>query len=699
MPTQTLFVELFPIITDQIPPLTAYTLVGGGAFIGGKFAYHLNQTMIGFWLWADEHLLTDAPLTAVELQITMDILREQQPDVYDSAIDIEEDGAWQPSAMALARYVVWRQARELESLLAEAVAQPSIIIGRARLERLVRLEPWVVGKGPALSIRLQSQLIADTTLADYLATIAKPKDALGLWVKDNSSTLVGEVSALMGPLSEQRARLLELVKRKSTRDYLQAAPDDEPVVRVQANDRIYDYPSGMLSPVIRARSNEDFTRWGLSATTARAALRISPSSRAQYIRAAADILKARGIIANAYNSRSHPNLFHQQAPEVELVFGDGRARPYRADTLGDDFMRGGVYWRHSRYQEAPIHIASINALDEPIDDFMTALQRQLERTFGYRIVLIKERKVRVLNEKNIESAVRVVEKESPHIILAFLPDAFEEEEEADAAYAHLKSLALGKGIASHIIRRHAMHHPPAMASIIMALLGKTGSVPFALAVPLDYADAIVGLDMVREVKKDHDRLVTMARIYNHDGQLVRYIVHEIEVDSGAPIPLIVMQTVFPITLFTQKRVVIHKLGPLADAERGALARWADVLKSAFYLVELWTHPSPPRLYALEAGKIMGPAWGSAFLLSEREALLTTTTVGDTATPRPLWIRTDASLTIEQAMHSVLMGTILYYGLAHPSKLPVTVQYADALAGWLAKGLLPAHGEGDVPFWL
>lgn len=698
MPTDVLFTELFPIQTDAIPPLTAYALSDRGPFLGGKLAYYLGQTVGGIWFWADERLVTDTPVTAVELNITRDILREQQPNVYGGLGDIEEDSAWRPSALALARYVVWRVTRDLEALLMEAVAKPPAVIGSAHIERSVRLEAWVAGAGPALSIGVQSQLVVDSPLSDYVAGLDKPKAAIGMWAKDRTSGFAGEVVALVGRLGEHRARLMALTKRDAMRDYLRDAPDDEWVARLQAGERSYDYPCGVLTPIIRAHSDEDFRMWGLPAEAARAALRLSPPARARYIRAASDVLKARGFIGNAYNSRTHPHLFYQRSLDVELVFGDGRARPYRPETLGEDFMRGGVYWRHPRYADSPIRIASINTLDEPIDDFMTALQRQLERTFGYSIVLIKERKVRVLNEKNLESAVRVVEKETPHILLAFLPDASDDEEALDRAYVQLKSLSLGRGMASHIIRRHTMHNPAAMASIIMALLGKTGSVPFALAEPLAYADALVGLDMVREAKKDHDRLVTMARIYNHDGQLARYIAHEVEVDSGAPIPLIAMQTVFPLEIFAQKRVVIHKLGALSEAERGAVMRWATVLKAAFYLVELGTRPTP-RLYQLEGGKISGPPWGSALLLGEREALLATAGAGKAATPRPLWVRGDGHLALEHALHSVLVGTILHYGMAWPAKLPVTVQSADDLGGWLVRGLLPAQGEGDIPFWL
>jgi hypothetical protein len=66
---------------------------------------------------------------------------------------------------------------------------------------------------------------------------------------------------------------------------------------------------------------------------------------------------------------------------------------------------------------------------------------------------------------------------------------------------------------------------------------------------------------------------------------------------------------------------------------------------------------------------------------------------------PLYVRTTLPLTIEEALHSALVWTLLHYGAFAPRRLPVTVQFGDVIGQWLAKGALPEAKDGTVPFWL
>jgi argonaute-like protein implicated in RNA metabolism and viral defense len=87
-------------------------------------------------------------------------------------------------------------------------------------------------------------------------------------------------------------------------------------------------------------------------------------------------------------------------------------------------------------------------------------------------------------------------------------------------------------------------------------------------------------------------------------------------------------------------------------------------------------------------------------LNDFEALIVSSVPTDNRTPEPLHIRVPLkNVPVDLAVYSVLAWTLLHYGIPGLPKLPVTIQHADDLAQWLARGMLPDKTEGDVPFWL
>src|SRR5262245_27643072 len=109
MPESQLFVEMFPVAPDVLPPLTAYILFvkeGDPLLLGGKLAYQLRLSLQGLWVWAGERLLTVTPPNPVELLMALDHLRESHPKVFGTLDGIEEDYAWQSTPQKLAEIVV-----------------------------------------------------------------------------------------------------------------------------------------------------------------------------------------------------------------------------------------------------------------------------------------------------------------------------------------------------------------------------------------------------------------------------------------------------------------------------------------------------------------------------------------------------------------------------------------------------------------
>jgi len=650
---QPLFIELFPIQSGRLPGLTAYHITP--AHLGGMLAARFKKAFGGDWLWLDAYLFTDSPAASIQIEMLLDGLREQDPKALADFQAIDEVVDAQPNAHIQAQFVYHTQIYPLEAQIKQVLlsGQADVQNGSVILQHTIQAQGC--HETPVISIGVQPRLLYQGTLEQYLAE-NKKNDAVGLRAYHPGSNVLAEIS-------------------KINDDGVLLSGFDIP------------FPAAELCLALR---REDLEAFEIPAAQAAKAMFMSPKKRADWVKKISDVLKENGIIAAAYNSRAQAPWFDRVDFEPSVVYGENRAFLFDPPKMAERFLKGGVYGHHPRFADAPVKIAAINTLDDKIDDFMEAMRRQLERTFGFAIDLIRERKVRVLSEKNLQSAVRAVEKEDPHIVLAFFPDA-----EARQYAAYLKSLVMGKGIASHVITEKIMNNPDAMTQVIMHLLGKTGNTLYALAEPLEYTHFVVGLDMVRESYRDFDRITAMARLYQNDGVFLRYILHQEEIDPGAPIPLVV---IFPEEVFADKRAVIHRLGHFAPAELDSLHRWGQVLRASLFPVEIIPE-DVPRLYSLEGG-ISQPPWGSIFRLNPHESILTTTYPDAKVMLDPLLIRTPLEgLAIESAVYSVLAWTLLHTVGEHSARLPLTIYNADQMAYWLSKGTLPTQPEGDMPFWL
>ena len=689
-----LFLELFPLETDRIPALVAYrpryTGKGSAKQIKGLIA-RLRKAFPGNWLWVEGLIITDVSLSPIQLDIHTDLMREQAPDIYGSLEALEEQDGWKPSAMVQLNWVLQIQAGDLEEALRELLNKEAIKGQIATIERDYLLQPFIVDNIAALAISVISYARSNLSVQGWIDAGEKPDSMVGLPIRYQGYQ--ARITEIIGKLGKRRReRMLAENSSPALQSILSNAPDDERIVRIQLDEDFLEVPASTLSIELQAA---EMLRFGINPAQIAPFLQLNAEKRAKTIRTLADRLRERGIIKRAFNERTHPQYFTTLDFVPNLVYEGRKVMPYQPRTLANDFYRGRSYRQHPRFAHEAIRIAAINFLsDNIVDDFLEAMRRELERHYGFTIELIRERKIRVISAKNIEAAVRTVEKEAPHIILAFLPDLAEMHQEDEPYYAALKLLTLGKGIASHPVYESAIHDPDAMALLIMALLAKTGSTPFVLAEPLEYADYVVGLDMLREQLSKGDRLTGINRIYKRDGEFLRYIIDTIELDTDDPVPFVIMQKLFPMDLFEGKRVIVHHDGAYSAELLHLLRRWGDVLRTSFYPVEVLRGPVPA-MYNFDGGQIKAADWGSLFLVNAEESL-----VVSGANLAPLYVRSQAhTLAVEYAVYSVLAWTLLHYSSAQPARLPVTLQYASDMQTWLTRGMLPQQLEGDIPFWL
>ena len=190
----------------------------------------------------------------------------------------------------------------------------------------------------------------------------------------------------------------------------------------------------------------------------------------------------------------------------------------------------------------------------------------------------------------------------------------------------------------------------------------------------------------------------MARIYFTNGELLRYSIRDAKLE-GEIIPSHVLQDIFPLNEFAGKKIIIHRDGKLPEKEKAALEKWGREIGSEFYFVEI-IKTGNPRIYDSSAKTLKAPK-GSIFKLSDTEAFLVSSKFPDTfpATPQPVRVCTHPPFPLNQALHSVLMLTLLHYGSVRPPRLPVTTYYADKISNMASQGLQPKSADGTIPFWL
>lgn len=701
MPEHDLLIELFPVESGRAPDLTAYAVTftdeATAQRLGDTLARRMTRSFPGRWVWSNFRLITDTPASPAQLNISLDVLRNDYAERYGNLQTVEEDTAWSMTPRALADFVVKGVLKPLRSEMRDVLSSKGARIRNGYVLREPDVRPWITGNQATLSISIESHLLHDRNLQQVLASMDDSGEGVGLAVMvRTAASTPGTVTRIVGHLGDERERLVAQTDSKGLKRYLQHADDSEFVVQMQTDSGTLDeYPASALRVVIRQDMPEDYTRFDVRMDAAARALALPAAEQVRLVQMVSGILKKKGIIGNAFNSRTDPAYFAAMDFMPGLEFANGRSRPFNPKQLVDDFTQNGVNRVHERFEAAPVRMALINTLDSSlVADFTEAMRRQIENTFGFQFEIARERSVRVVSETNIASAVRAVEKENPDVVLAFFPD----DAGKSAVYAdYLKSLTLGKGIASQAVYERTIHDPEEMPAVVMGLLAKTGNVPYALAEPLEYADVVVGLDLVREALSWGDRVVALARIYRADGSFYCYRMDDIELDSGDAVPFVVLQHLFPEEIFGGRRVIVHHDGTLPDDILHKMSRWADILRADFYPVEI-LRQMVPRLYGLSDG-VQPPPWGSIFQLNDRETFAVSAVPGLDVQARPLHVRVpDGSLPIEQAVYSVLAWTLLHY-TPQPQPLPVTIKHADDMAQWLARGMFPEKKEGHVPFWL
>lgn len=712
--TPTLITELFDIVPENLPALSAYdvTVRGSNNLVrsGRKLADRLMRRFGGHWVWTDDVIVTDAPQSTEALDQAIREIRIQEAETFKDLSGISLITDWKATARAQADFVAQGLFFDIGNEVQEALQPPVNLDGKATVEREFDVRGWVVDDKPAVSIAIESRVIFRDDLKTYMSRLSSPDDVVGLYVADkvrfdNGTFMKGEIMNIAGKLDEDidRQALIDVAKRDGSKEIIQSAAQGEIVVMVGHNE--YEYVISALRIIVFPKY---YKRFGIDTRKAQKATWITPAARATLVSKVSGIARERGLIGDTYTSKREDARFYSANkfyydPTVRL--GNNRTVEYKGgSSLLNALGRHGLYDRVSNVGtvDVPLNIGVLNASRNSFDEAQKALENQL-KTVGFVRTAFQIVTTQGTSRIDFERAINELQASEPHIIVAVIPDSDSRDEDEWGPYYDFKSLMMGMGMPSQVIDAKTLNNtrglPYVMQNIAFGMLAKMGNIPYVLANPMDYADIVVGIDIARKRNKSgvgSQNAAAIAQVYHQGGQfdLCRVVETPLE---GETVPAKVLRSLFPLNEFQGKRVIIHRDGPFRGEEIDIIQEHVTALNSEAFFVEVIKSGSP-RLYLSNNGQVQAPGIGTAFLLSDTEAFLVASE-SSTATPQPLQIRTREPFTIGKALHSVLMLTLMHYGSLRRPRAPITIHYSDRIGYLALRGVKPAGGVSTDMYWL
>lgn len=714
--TNRYFAEVFHVNAKALPAMSAYQLGVRGSEeptrIGRKLADRLMRTFGGHWVWTDGMVVTEHPQLSEVLENALRSIRTKEKDAFKDLVTIIQSTAWIPSAQAQADFVAQGLLGAISAKMREAL-QPAIDLnGRAVVERDVDIRGWVAKGAPVISLSIDSRVIYRDDLKTYSTKMSNPADLVGIYVMDklaleNGRFYKGEILEVVGRLDIEvpRQHLLDIAQRASSKNLIEKADSGELVVRVGHGE--YEYLISALRIVVFTKH---YKRFGINTRDAQKNTWIAPSLRFELVEKVAAIARATGLIGDALTS-SDRVFFESKAYKYDpsITLGNAQGQPGIVQYQGggnllNSLQRHGLYQRiiQAGILDEPLRIGVINASQQPLDSAKATLLEQL-KILGYVRVHFEEVAVRGTSRVDFERVLNQLSPSSPHLVLAIIPDSDSLDEDDWGPYFDFKSLTMNMGIPSQVIDRDTLKNAKGlqyvMQNVAFGISAKLGNVPYILANGLDYADYVVGIDIARKRRNNGQgslNAAAISQVFQKTGQFARCQVVETPLE-GETVPAKILRSLFPLSEYEGRKVVIHRDGLFRGNEVQMLEAHLQSIGAEGFFVEI-IKSGAPRLYGKHYQTIEAPDIGTALMLSETEAFLVASS-SSTATPQPLHIRTRAPFTIGKALHSALMLTLMHYGSLRRPKLPITIHYSDKIGYLALRGVKPMGGVSNEMYWL
>jgi hypothetical protein len=692
--------EIFPITVERLPPLSGFRLIFAGSpgdqtalrrRFGGRLAHRLNQILPGTWVWAGDRVVTDTPVAPVRILMA---LTEDTRSLATTALEsVEEEYNFLPSPALIADWVSRGPVAALDTALIDSLQTYARDIPGGRVQPDYRVQSWVIRGQPALSLSVTLQVTTSRALHIHSAELSNMQQMIGLHVWEPITRRLGEIIGVTGTVGEQRQRMMEAAGNDTLREQIRAAPADYLVLQVMVGQQTYETLSGSVQIVVTPDLGAQFD---ISASELSRALNPAPAERAGMVKHLADTVKSAGLIGDAFSTRSLPEAFSAVEPALSVRFANGSTRAVAFSALPGQFKRaGGAVGRDAITASVGVRVALINAIGGDVDDFVEAMRRDAQRTSSIAVDIVRERRMRVTSQSNLEAAMRLLVKESIDVLLVFLPLAAGTEHdlsEHDTVFE-----AVSRGVGCIVITESDMNQPEAMPALLMGLLARAGHIPYVLDEPLQGIDRVVGLQLARVRQREQDIWHGFSRIFRADGHFLEARVFTANTDRGQDPPLTMMQALLPDAQLRRKRPLIHLDGRYRREALRSLGAWEDETENSVSLVEV-SQRNVPYLYAVAKG-VTTPEWGTQMQLSDEETLVYTGAEQAGGLAMPLAIRSEPPLARMQAVQSVISFCWLRYGSAGLPSEPVSLLHGDLVLAGLERGTLHVTGPVTKPFWI
>jgi len=705
------FAELYVVNESSLPTLFAWKPVINSAetqSVGWKMTYRLRYIYGGHWIWAEERLVTDKQVTDKQMQDALEEFWEEQDSDFSKVVNIQRDEYWQPLVITLSEFIANGLANDQKNTILENLRNYDREIANARVEREYYIRGWDMNGNPVISISIFSSIKSTVNFPQEVQRLneADQDRVLGLFVRDTTSDMKGEIVGVVGRLPEHRSRLVKLTTRPEMRKRIQEAPDSDLVVKIKSGNNEYDYITSVLEIVIRTK---DYKRLKIDGQKAIKTLQIESRLRSKMVQEIANILaKRRYIYPEPVSDVEQPEYFVSLSSlgvSNSVRLGDDHICQADAKIIMKELKKHPMHRKATSLEDnSPLKIGVLNFIGEDtrIRDYLFDISSKLH-DIGFKIeFMTNAERPNPNSQYEIESSIDKLANEAPNIIIAFASgsptDA--DDEEDDSLYNMVKAYTIKQDIQSQFIYERTLDNSYAIANIVLGIVAKTGNIPYVLDQPLHYTDIVAGIDVARIATKRRSGSISIpaiTRIYTNDGDFMRYILSESPIE-GETLPKATLRRLFPANLFAERRVLVHRDGPFRGNEVEHLYEWGDEIGTNFQLVEVIKSGSP-RVYTNHLS-VERPNKGDGVKFNSYEAIIVSSLPPHKdSSPRPLHVRTDGKLTIEEALHSILSLTLMHYGSSLQPRLPVTIHYSDRIGYLALQGIKPNSTEGTNPYWL
>jgi len=563
--------------------------------------------------------------------------------------------------------------------------------GDLRLERKWWAKGIVIDEQAYLAIELSSSI---RTLRPLNSYELKEGQLIGLEVKDFCGNTKGEIIEIVGLLKEHRTRLLSLTKTDTHRELIKSSSGDTIVVKLKTKSGFKpDYILPGLVVIVRP---EIYNLLNLNSKMIRDFQQPSPQIRREIITNGIEKSRLSRHLGEASNSETNISILNGDSVGYSNRVMYGKNMTGTTDQCFQLIRRHGFYKVHQKFSNnlpVKIYILNLNDRDNGIENFKNTLSKTLS-SFGFKTEFVGTSTPGLRRFSEIEELMQSID-DNTDIVLGILPDD-------QKSWFEGKQLTINSGRMSQMVTEKTVLSPAfKIDNLAIGLLSKLGNVPWVLENSLTYCDVIMGADVARMPKengKGTRNTMGIPRWFSPNGDLLKYKLIQSNID-GEMIPMEIIRECTPAKECRGKNILFHLDGKRPrDEVRNFLKRGTEI-DAEVMVVEIIKEPLF-RCYNISNENILPPKKGNWVRISSTEAVVVSTVAAHGGgTPQPLHIKCTPNISIENAVHSVLVLSNLNYASKQQTRCPVTTQSSHNISKMLLYNIKPPMEEGNAPWWL